>query len=84
MSMGRKKKIKAYQIPENVLNNLNEHIGNGFFLFCCPNEETGFQVYSNFGNEIEFKALKADIQKWLSAVEMLESQQVLQSLLPSQ
>lgn len=80
--MGRKKKIVKHQMPENLLNQVNENLAHGWFLFGY-NFNGELQIFSNFDNELAFKSLKSDVQKWLAAVEMLESQQVLHGLLPS-
>jgi hypothetical protein len=78
--MARPKKIKQFDIPNDILDRVNECCSNGFFLFTYDNTQT-FRVYNTFDDDVSFKALKADILKYLQTIEMIESQQVLQSLL---
>lgn len=80
--MGRPRKIKSYEIPENVLNMLTEHTGGGYFLMCFDNLQN-FRIYSNFDSELHFKALKSDAIKWLHQIENIENQQILISLMPN-
>lgn len=81
--MSRPKKIQPYNIPENILATLEEHTHGGYFLF-CQDDQGNFRVYSNFENETYFKAIKSDAVKWFNAVDGLENQQMLMTLLPPQ
>ena len=78
--MGRKKQPKPYDIPDNILGGVTEHTAGGFFLFCFD-DQNNFRVYSNFDSELHFKSLKADALKWLQAIDMLENQQMVASLI---
>lgn len=77
--MGRPKKIKPFDIPEDILAKVDE-CSNGAFMLFCFDDFQNFRCYSNFDSEMHFKALKSDIEKWINAVSHIESQQVLMSL----
>lgn len=77
--MARPKKDKAFDIPTNILDKVNECCGRGFFLFTYDNLDH-FRIYNTFDSEIDFKSLKSDILKYLNTIENIENQQILMSL----
>lgn len=80
--MGRRKKIIKHQVPENLLNQINENFAHGWMIYGY-NFDGELQIFSNFDNELAFKALKSDILRYLNSIEMIENQQVLQGVLGS-
>ncbi len=75
-----KKKKAPFNIPNDILDRLNECCMRGWFLFTYD-DQMNHRVYSNFDSEIDFKVLKADTIKWLNAIEQLEQQTILQGFL---
>lgn len=78
--MGRKRKTQAYNIPENILNMVNEHSNKGWMLFTYDDFEN-FRLYCNFDDSTIMKSLKSDIGTWLDAMKQLETQSTLQGLI---
>lgn len=78
--MGRPKKIRAYDIPDNVLNVLNEHCHRGFLLFTYDNLDQ-LRLFCNFDDPIVMKSLKSDVCNWMNAMNHVETQATLQGIL---
>lgn len=76
----RKKQIKPYDIPDNVLNVLNEHCYKGFMLFTLDPQEN-FRLYCNFDDSTTMKALKSDISNWMDTMKHVEMQSTLHGIL---
>ena len=77
--MPKKKKVSPPQIPENLLNVLNEHCAHGWILFSYD-FNGNLRLHCNFDNEIVMKALRSDIQNWLNIMNELEHQIAMQSI----
>ncbi len=78
--MGRHKKIKAFDVPENVLNMINECSDSGWIL-CNYDNLNQFRIYCNFDNPYVMKSLKSDITNWLNAMSHIETQSTLHGIL---
>ena len=79
MNMGRKKKSEPYNIPDQILNVINEHCGKGWMLFTYD-DFNRFRLYCNFDDILAMKSLKSDIDTYLSAVAQLEHDATVQKL----
>lgn len=79
--MGRPKKIKPFDIPTEVLDKLNEMTNGGFMLFTLD-DQLNFRPYSTFDNELIFNFLKNNTINYLEAINNIEKQQMLMSLIP--
>lgn len=78
--MGRRKKqILPYNIPENILNTLNEHCNHGWFLFTYDDKDQ-FRLYCNFDNPLVIKSLRTDVSNWLDALKQLETEMTIENL----
>lgn len=79
--MGRRKKQPApYNIPENVLNVLNEHCNHGWLLFTYDDQDQ-FRLYCNFDNPLIMKSIRNDVTNWISAMKQLETNMSISSLM---
>jgi hypothetical protein len=79
--MGRpKKQVPPYVIPENILNNLNEHCKHGWMLFTYDDKDQ-FRLYCNTDNVLVMKSLRNDINNWLNAIQQLETHISINSLI---
>jgi len=78
--MGRKKKTPVPQIPENILNNLNEHCAHGWMLFSYDFEGS-LRLHCNFDNVMAMKSLRHDVNNWVEAMKNLENHVTMQKLL---
>lgn len=77
----RKKQIKPFDIPLDILDKLNEMTNGGFFLFALD-DQLNFRPYSTFDNELVFNFLKTNAINYLQSISDLEKQQMLLSLIP--
>ena len=75
-----KKMPKPFDIPENILDKINECSQGGFFLFCLD-DQGNFRPYSTFDNELVFSYLKENIVRYFNAISEIEKTQMLHSLL---
>lgn len=78
--MARKKIIQPYNIPEQVLNNLNEHCNRGFMLFTYDNLDN-LRLYCNFDDAIVMKSLKSDIESYIEVMTNLQLNNAMQSMI---
>ena len=79
MDMPRKKKVVS-QIPENLLNQVNEWCAHGWILFSYD-FDGNLRLHCNFDNEVIMKALRADISNWIDVMKSLEHQVAIQNLM---
>lgn len=79
--MGRKKKNQPYNIPEQVLNIMNEHCSKGWMLFTYD-DFNRFRLYCQFDNNdpLIMKALKSDINTYITAVTKYEHDLTVQKI----
>lgn len=71
---------QAFEIPEQLLNSLNECTAGGFALFTFDDEGSP-QAYIHFDNELHSLAIQRHIANWLASIDVIEKQLVVQKLL---
>ena len=79
--MGRRKKeVKAFEIPDNILAVIDEVAGPSWALFHFDSLGQ-FRLHCNFDNPIGMKALKSDITNWVNAMQHIEIQSTLNGIM---
>ncbi len=81
MGRPKKSKIKPFDIPNEILDKLNEMCAGGFMLFTID-DQGNFRPYSTFDDELVFNFLKTNTMNYLEAINNIEKQQMLMSLIP--
>ena len=67
------------QLPEELLQRINEFTKSGFLLFCCQNH--GVDSYMYCDDEVTRLGLQAHVLKLVSAQESIEEQMVFANLM---
>lgn len=78
--MGRKKQNKPYVIPSHILDMLNEHCNKGWMLFTYDDQNT-LRLYCNFDDTTVAKALRSDIETYVTSIKQLETDMTIQKIL---
>lgn len=78
--MPKKKKIVEQQIPEKLLNQINEFSAWGWILFSYD-FNGNLRLHCNFDNQVITKAIRADIANWIEAMKNLEQHVTIQNLI---
>ena len=78
----RRKKKKAFQIPEYFLRQLNEYTSSGFFLFTY-NIDGSPDIYCNFDNNIAAMGMQQFVENWALSMKDLTQQGIKYNLVAS-
>lgn len=73
------KKNKPFEVPENILNSINEFSTGGFVLFTFDPEGL-ISIYPKLDSLIHAKAMHGYIKDWTTSIEIINNELMLRSL----
>ena len=70
---------KQFQLPDKILNELNEFSGGGFILFIYD-QESSPRIYADFDSAAHGLGMQKFVQNWLSVVDTVNLEASMEEL----